>query len=149
MKTETTDPQQNGSLIYLLALAAGLAVANIYYNQPVLGLIAGELKGGDHALKYFDIARADDELLYFIGPPLKDSFGKLFGGDAAKADLAVQKYREYYSVTGIFENALYDGVADMRVTMGVFTSTSWPVRITRPSLARTSRALIKVASLST
>ena len=48
MKTETTDPQQNGSLIYLLALAAGLAVANIYYNQPVLGLIAGELKGGDH-----------------------------------------------------------------------------------------------------
>ena len=25
----------------------------------------------------------------------------------------MQKYREYYSVTGIFENALYDGVADM------------------------------------
>lgn len=48
MKTENTDPQQNWSLIYLLALAAGLAVANIYYNQPVLGLIAGELKGGDH-----------------------------------------------------------------------------------------------------
>ncbi len=73
----------------------------------------GIIRSVQHALKYFDVARADDELLYFIGPPLKDSFGKLFGGDAAKADLAVQKYREYYSVTGIFENALYDGVAGM------------------------------------
>ena len=38
---------------------------------------------------------------------------------------------------------------NMRSTMGVFTSTSWPVRSTRPSLVRTRRALIKVASLST
>ena len=73
----------------------------------------GIIRSVQHALKYFGVARADDDLLYFIGPPLRDSFGKLFGGDTAKAELAVQKYREYYSVTGIFENALYDGVADM------------------------------------
>ena len=47
MNSENNFRQGNTSLIYLLALAAGLAVANIYYNQPVLGLIAAELKGGD------------------------------------------------------------------------------------------------------
>ena len=48
MNCEINSRQGNASLIYLLALAAGLAVANIYYNQPVLGLVAAELKGGDH-----------------------------------------------------------------------------------------------------
>ena len=73
----------------------------------------GIIRSVQHALTYFNIARADEDLLYFIGPPLRDSFGKLFDGDAAKAELAVKKYREYYSVKGIFENALYDGIADL------------------------------------
>lgn len=73
----------------------------------------GIIRSVQYALKFFDIVRADDALLYFIGPPLKDSFGKLFDGDTVKAELAVKKYREYYSETGIFENELYEGVADL------------------------------------
>ena len=73
----------------------------------------GIIRSVQHALAHFNVSRADDDLLYFIGPPLRDSFGKIFEGDTAKAELAVQKYREYYTVTGIFENALYEGVADL------------------------------------
>ena len=73
----------------------------------------GIIRSVQHALAHFNVSRADDDLLHFIGPPLRDSFGKIFDGDTAKAELAVQKYREYYSVTGIFENALYDGIGDL------------------------------------
>ena len=73
----------------------------------------GIIRSVQHALAHFNVSRADDDLLYFIGPPLRDSFGKIFEGDTAKAELAVQKYREYYTVTGIFENALYEGIADL------------------------------------
>ena len=73
----------------------------------------GIIRSVQHALAHFNVIRADDDLLYFIGPPLRDSFGKIFEGDTAKAELAVQKYREYYTVTGIFENALYEGIADL------------------------------------
>ena len=73
----------------------------------------GIIRSVQHALGHFNVSRADDDLLYFIGPPLRDSFGKIFEGDTAMAELAVQKYREYYTVTGIFENALYEGIADL------------------------------------
>ena len=56
----------------------------------------------------------DDVLASFIGPSLRGTFGTLLGTtDAAVVERALALYREEYGVTGLFENAVYDGVVDM------------------------------------
>lgn len=57
--------------------------------------------------------RPDEELTYFIGPPLYDGFEHVFG---AAPDLAValtDTYRVYYRETGIFECDVYEGLGDL------------------------------------
>ena len=54
-----------------------------------------------------------DELRKFIGPPLKDQFIEHCGISEDQARKMVELYREYFSVTGIFENSVYDGVEEM------------------------------------
>ena len=46
-----------------------------------------------------------DELRKFIGPPLKGQFMEHCGIDEEKAAEMVTLYREYFTVTGIFENS--------------------------------------------
>lgn len=54
------------------------------------------------------------EFSSFVGPPLRKIFGKLLKTDnASRIEQAVQFYREKYSIDGLFENALYPGVAEM------------------------------------
>ncbi len=67
-----------------------------------------------YALQHFGIEENDEAtLLSFIGPPLYDSFRELYGFSHDDANLAVEKYRERYSVTGLFENAVLDGAAEI------------------------------------
>ena len=48
-----------------------------------------------------------------IGPPLSDSFSRLWGVDQKTAQYFIKRYREYYKKEGIFENSLYPGVREM------------------------------------
>lgn len=67
-----------------------------------------------YALASFGIEEPDlDKLTPFIGPPLKDSFVEFYGFDEAKAQAAVEKYRERFKDTGLFENEVYTGIPDM------------------------------------
>jgi len=67
-----------------------------------------------YALKSFGIEEPDlDKLEPFIGPPLKDSFMQFYGFDSEKADVAIEKYRERFHDTGIFENEMYRGIPQM------------------------------------
>lgn len=74
----------------------------------------GICRGVQIALKHFGIEVDNlDELEPFIGPPLKDSFQQFYQFTDEMAEEGVKKYREYYSVTGLFENEIYPGIADM------------------------------------
>lgn len=51
-----------------------------------------------------------ERLQSLIGPPLLDTFINTYGFSRAKAEIAVQYYRENFSVKGIYENKLYPGI---------------------------------------
>ena len=71
----------------------------------------GITRSVQYALAKFGIAVEDrSELFCFIGPPLHESFEKYYGFSAKDAFLAVEYYREYYAVKGIFENLVYGGI---------------------------------------
>jgi phosphoglycolate phosphatase len=90
----------------------------------------GIIKSVQYALKSFGIDEPNlDALTKFIGPPLRDSFANFYGFSANDAELAVAKYREYFSDKGIFENEVYPGIPEMlktlqnsRATLAVATS---------------------------
>jgi len=67
-----------------------------------------------YALKEFGIEEPDlDKLEPFIGPPLKDSFMKYYHLTEEQAEQAIVKYRERFSVTGKFENKVYEGIPEL------------------------------------
>ena len=74
----------------------------------------GITKSVQYSLKHFGIEVSDRKTLCrFIGPPLKDSFMEFYGFSSAQAEEAIRVYREYFSVTGLFENALYPGIPQL------------------------------------
>lgn len=64
-----------------------------------------------HALRKKGIECPDEELVSFIGPPLKGSFAGKF--PQIDPEEAVRNYREYYADRGIFENRVYDGIPEL------------------------------------
>lgn len=67
-----------------------------------------------YALEHFGIEENDKAtLLSFIGPPLYDSFRGIYGFSDEDANLAVEKYRDRFAVTGLFENRVLDGALEI------------------------------------
>jgi len=97
----------------------------------------GITKSVDYALTKLGIPDNDLEALKkFIGPPLGKSFEVYYGMDKAQADRAVAWYREYYSETGIFENIVYPGIAELLAELKkrgirLFVATSKPTVFAR------------------
>ena len=67
-----------------------------------------------HALKFYGIKIPSyEKLCTLIGPPLEYSFKNNFGFTDENVTDAIKKYREYFSVKGLFENQVYDGIEQM------------------------------------
>ena len=56
---------------------------------------------------------SEKELHQFIGPPIMDSFQEKLKLTYAQALEAVGHFRRYYAETGIHQNALFRGIADV------------------------------------
>ena len=74
----------------------------------------GITKSVQHALKKFGIEVEDRTVLRpFIGPPLGESFQVYYGMSKEESELAITYYRERFSVKGLYENEVYEGVEKM------------------------------------
>ena len=71
----------------------------------------GITKAVQYALRHYGIDEPDrTKLEKFIGPPLHTAFAEYYGFAPEQALEAVEKFREYYNVTGWSENVPYEGV---------------------------------------
>ena len=92
----------------------------------------GITKSVAHALKHFGIIVEDtDTLTDFIGPPLAFTFAERYGFDENQCTKAIEVYREYFSVTGKFENTVYPFTREMlefakNAGLNLFIATSKP-----------------------
>ena len=71
----------------------------------------GITKCVQYALRSFGINEPNlNNLRHFIGPPLKEEFEKTYNLTPEQGEEALRKYRERFSVKGLFENKLYPGI---------------------------------------
>lgn len=97
-------------------------------TDPKVGII----KSVAYALKSFGIEVEElDSLCKFIGPPLKVSFKKYYGFSEQDCIKAIEKYREYFRETGMFENKVYPGIEKLLENLRqngrkLFVATSKP-----------------------
>ena len=76
----------------------------------------GIMHAAQTALQSFGIdGLSERELRYFVGPPLWESFGKYLPEEQISA--AIDRFREYYRVTGWLENEPYPGVRECLHTL--------------------------------
>jgi phosphoglycolate phosphatase len=55
-----------------------------------------------------------EELIKYIGPPLRWTFPDLLGGEEGeRVDAAIRHYRDRYADVGLFENQLYEGIPEL------------------------------------
>ena len=83
-------------------------------TDPEIGITNGVM----YALEKFGIKVNDrKELLCFIGPPLIDSFTQFYDMSHEDALQAIVYYREFFGVTGIYENEVYEGIEEVLATL--------------------------------
>ena len=83
-------------------------------TNPEIGITSSVM----YALEKFGIKVENRKVLHpFIGPPLTYSFETFYGLSKEDSQLAVKYYRERFSVKGLYENEVYDGVEKMLQTL--------------------------------
>lgn len=71
----------------------------------------GIMKAAQYALRTYGIEKPWQELSYFVGPPLSETFAAFVAEPEIPGIIA--KFREYYQKDGWLDNAPYPGVREM------------------------------------
>ena len=82
-------------------------------TDPKLGIT----RSYQYALSAFSIHEEPDDLIGFIGPPLRETFKIHYGFSDSDTEKAVAKFREYLTETGLYENEIYPGIPELLQTL--------------------------------
>ncbi len=83
-------------------------------TDPKIGIT----KSVAYALEKFNIKVDNlDNLIKFIGPPLKDSFVEYYSFSENDTIAAIKYYREYFSEKGLYENTVFNGVEKLLIKL--------------------------------
>ena len=102
----------------------------------------GIVRSVGYALDKMGVKDYDEHTNYrFIGPPLIDSFMEYYSMNEEEAARAVAYYRERYSVTGIYESHMYEGVRELlcelkRLGVKLYIGSSKPEKYVRMILEK-------------
>ncbi|WP_129690506.1 HAD family hydrolase [Gottfriedia acidiceleris] len=82
----------------------------------------------------------ESELLKFIGPPIQRSFSEICQFNEKELLNAVRFFREYFSMNGIIENNVYDGIRELlsdlqKEKKRLYVATSKPTSFARKILS--------------
>ena len=100
----------------------------------------GITKGVQYALAHMGIHEPDlAKLEPFIGPPLLESFAEYYGFSLEQGRQGVEYYREYYNVTGVLQNRIYEGAPKLLASLKesgrvIATASSKPEPLVRQIL---------------
>ena len=85
------------------------------FDGTICKTAPGIVKSAKYALEAFgyDVPEDENELEFFIGPPLLVTFQERYGADAQTAEELVKKYRERYTNRGVYESELYGGIEEL------------------------------------
>lgn len=95
----------------------------------------GIIRGVQKSLEHFGIYEEPENLKKFVGPPLVESYTKLYGLSLLQYEKALEIFHEYYRSTGIFECELYEGIEEMLKVLSkdyrLYIATSKPEKEAR------------------
>ena len=91
----------------------GYKLAIFDLDGTLLDTTQGVIECVENAAKELGFPKKDmSELITFIGPPLQDSFPRVYGCDKDKADEATAIFRKYYSGGLMYHAKPYDGILE-------------------------------------
>ncbi len=97
----------------------------------------GITKSIQYALTQMGLAAPEaDNLLHFIGPPLRESFGELIGAEHAETAVTHYRYRYETEGKGLAENRVYEGIPAMLSALRAQEKKLWVVTSKPHPIAR-------------
>ncbi|MCR4789644.1 MAG: HAD-IA family hydrolase [Treponemataceae bacterium] len=111
------------------------------FDGTVFDTSPGVFHSFDHMIESYGMDFDKSQYPLMIGPPLSESFDRIMHFPKDEIPAAIAKYREYYSVKGLFECSVYPGVKQLiedlrKAGKKVFIATSKPEEFAKKILAK-------------